>query len=79
MLGGDFAASDASVIIQSVCCEASIPENTAPNSYKELCHRCNKAVIEAEAIEAMTKVNLSPFFIFLVCLPDLLRKVSKLV
>lgn len=78
MLGGDFAASDASVIIQSVCCEASIPENTAPNSYKELCHSCNKAVIEAEAIEAMTRVNLIPPSAFLLFL-DLLRKISKLV
>eukprot|EP00210_Caulerpa_lentillifera_P004679 g4464.t1 len=56
MLGGNFAASDASIIIQSVCAESPIPENAVPDSYKELCMNCNKSVIEADAIESMTKI-----------------------
>lgn len=58
-LGGDYGIADAASVIASVCCVESIPENTAPNSYKQLCNDTNQAVVDAEAVEILTEVSFT--------------------
>lgn len=55
-LGADEAAADAATIIATLCCPTSIPENAAPNSYKQLCDDVKSAVLQAGTIEALTQV-----------------------
>lgn len=55
-LGGDYGIADAAAVITSLCCTESIPENTAPNSYKQLCSDINEAVLKAGAVEILTEV-----------------------